>query len=37
MIEQRAMGYGANLGSEQWDLVRSDPRFQQLLAKAGLE
>jgi tetratricopeptide (TPR) repeat protein len=37
MIEQRAMGYGANLGSEQWDLVRSDPRFEQLLAKAGLE
>jgi hypothetical protein len=37
MIEERAMGYGANLGSEQWDLVRSDPRFEQLLAKAGLE
>jgi len=28
---------GPNLGSAHWDLVRSDPRFQLLLKKTGLQ
>ncbi len=37
MIEQREFSQGPNLGSAHWDLVRPDPRFQQLMKKAGLE
>ncbi len=36
-IERRLWVQGPTLGSEQWDLVRSDPRFAQLLKKAGLQ
>ena len=34
VIEDRNMPFG--LGAEQWDVVRSDSRFEQLLQKAGL-
>ena len=37
MIEQREFAQGPNLGGGIWDLVRSDPRFQELVKKAGLQ
>jgi hypothetical protein len=37
MIEQRMFGMGPLLGGALWDPVRSDPRFDQLLKKAGIQ
>ena len=36
MVEQRLFGVGPLLGNPIWDFVRSDPRFEELLKKAGL-